>query len=112
MRKKEILIFVIIIATVISIIFLIKYVRGNGNHNEELMRCIAQNSKIIVSPTCGACAYQKEILNDYLNLFEIININQEIGNQYNLKGVPTWIINEQTYAGVRSVEQLKELTGC
>jgi hypothetical protein len=26
--------------------------------------------------------------------------------------VPTWIINSQSYEGVHSVEQLKNLTGC
>jgi len=112
MRKKEILIFIIIITAVISIILLINFVRGNGNHDDELMQCISQNTKLIVSPTCGACAHQKQILNDYSELFELININQNLATQYNIRGVPTWIINEQTYTGVRSIEQLKELTGC
>ncbi len=116
--KKNTLILIILISIVVISISLIYYVRANGNHDKTVMQCIAQNSKMIISPTCGACAYQKNILKenmeDYENYFEIISITEhpEIGEQYNIRGVPTWVINEQTYPGAKSIEQLKELTRC
>ena len=116
--KKNTIVLLILITIVIVSISLIYYVKANGHHDNPTMMCIAENSKLIVSPTCGACAYQKKILKenmeDYENHFEIINLGEhpEVQQQYNLKGVPTWVINEQTYAGARSISQLKELTGC
>ena len=117
MEKNTIVLLILIIIVIVSI-SLIYYVKANGNHDEHVMQCIAESSKIIVSPTCSACAYQKNILKenmeDYENYFEIISITEypSIGVQYNIRGVPTWIINEQTYPGAKSIEQLKELTGC
>ncbi|GAF68505.1 unnamed protein product [marine sediment metagenome] len=116
--EKNTIVLLILIVIVIASISLIYYIKANGNHDEQIMQCIGQNSKMIISPTCSACAYQRNILKEnlenYENYFEIINIAEhpELLKQYNLKGVPTWIINEQTYAGVRSIEQLKELTEC
>ena len=118
MKNKEILTFAIIIVAVVSVIFLIEYVRGNGDTDKETIICIAEKSKLIVSPTCGACAKQKQVLKgsmeNYEDYLEILSISEypELQQQYDLKGVPTWIINEETYPGVRTIEKLKELTGC
>ena len=112
MKKKEILILVLLIIPIVIIILSINYLKANGNHNDETMQCIAEKSKLIVSPTCGACASQKQILGDYLDDFELININQQIAEQYHINAVPTWIIDEQNYVGVKTIEQLKEITGC
>ena len=112
MKKKEAIIFALLIIPVVAIILSINYFQGNGDVDDETMSCIAENSKVIVSPTCGACASQKDILKDYLDMFELINIDQEIAEQYSIRVVPTWIINNQNYEGVRTIEQLKELTGC
>lgn len=112
MQKKEILILIALFVIVILIVLLINYARGNNNYNEETMRCIAGKSKMVVSPTCSACAYQREILKGYLSYFEFVNINQEILEQYDIQGVPTWIINERKYEGVMTIQELKEITGC
>jgi len=116
--KKDALILIVLIVIIIGIISLIYYVKANGNPDEKIIKCIAEKSKIIVSPTCSACAYQEQILKEslenYEDYFEIINLAEhpELWQQYNLKGVPTWIINEQTYPGVQSIGNLKQLTGC
>lgn len=112
--KKETIFLIAIVLIIIAIIFTINYARGNGNHTEETMQCIADNSILFVSKTCGHCANQKQILGDSLNLFQIHDINDEVelASQYSVTRVPTWIINEQKYEGVRSVSQLKELTRC
>lgn len=116
--KKNTIILLILIILVIGIISLIYYVKANGNHDNITMMCIAENSELIVSPTCSACAYQKNILKEdmenYEDYFEITSVAEhpELWEQYNLRGVPTWVINEQTYPGAKSINQLKELTGC
>jgi len=112
--KKDTLILVIIVVIVIAIILGINYVKGNGNYSDETMQCIADNSILIVSKTCSHCINQKNILGDSLDLFELIYIdeNPEVLEQYDVKVVPTWIINNEKITGVQSIEELKELTGC
>lgn len=121
MDKKGIsgiIILIILIVIVIGIIFLINYIKVNGNSNEKTIKCIAEKSKVIVSKTCSVCAYQKQILKknleNYEDYFEIIDITEypEVWRQYDLKGVPTWIINGKTYPGFQSIRKLKGLTGC
>ena len=116
--EKNTIVLLILIIIVIAIISLIYSIKANGNLDESVIKCIAENSKMIVSPTCSACAYQKNILKenmeDYETYFEIISFaeNPEIRQQYAIKGVPSWIINEQIHPGAKSMEQLKQLTGC
>jgi len=78
------------------------------------MQCISNNSILIVSKTCGHCADQKRMLEPYLNYFTILYIdeNPDLWETYDLIGVPTWIIDENTYPGVQQISKLKNLTGC
>ena len=112
--EKNKIILLILIAIVIASISLIYYIRANGNHNEEVMICIAKKSKIIVSPTCSWCAKQKQDLGEYADYFEFVDIskNPEILSQYKIMGTPSWIINEKVYSGYQTINELKELTGC
>jgi len=114
MKTKEVVIFIILTAIVVGVIALIFYIKSNGNHDEQAIKCIAEKSKIIASKTCSACAYQNQILGDYLEYFELIYVdeNPEILEQYHIDGVPTWIINEKKYPGVHNIAKLKEITGC
>ena len=114
MKTKEIIFTIALIIIIISAIFIITSLKPNGNHEEEEMQCIADNSKLIVSKTCGHCATQKNMLGEHLNKFTLLSVNEhpELWEQYNLIGVPTWIINEKSYPGVQSITKLKELTNC
>jgi len=112
--KKSTFILVILVIIVIAIIGIIYYVRANGGHDQKIMKCIADKSKIVVSPTCSWCAKQKQDLGDYSDYFEFIDISQnpEILQQYQIRGTPSWIINEQVYSGYHTIDELKEITGC
>jgi hypothetical protein len=121
MDRKSTFILIALAIAVIVIILLINYVRGNGNHNsnpEEVIKCIGENAKLIVSPTCGHCANQKKILEEYYENYtdyiELLDIskNPELWNQYNLEGVPTWIVGKDTYPGVRTISAVRKITEC
>lgn len=114
MKTKEITIFAVLVILVIAIILIINYIKANGNHPDEIIKCIADNSILVVSKTCSHCINQKKILEPYLDYFNILEISEhpELNKEYNIIGVPTWIINNQTYAGGKSIEELKQLTGC
>lgn len=115
-KAKEILTIVTITLVVLGIILGINTLRANNDsqYDSKTMECIANNSKLIVSKTCSYCAYQKEILKNYLNMFELIYIDEhpEIFALYEIRGIPTWIINEKLYSGFKTIEQLKEITNC
>ena len=117
MGKKEILTIAFLVIIVLGIILLINYIKATGNaiqNEEEAIKCIAKNAKLVVSKTCSHCATQKEILGDYIDLFTLYEASEspEILQKYSITGVPTWIINEKAYTGVKTIEELKELTGC
>lgn len=103
-----------LIVIVAGIVLVINYIKSNGNSDEETMKCIAENSQLVVKEGCPACAYQKEILKDYLDNFKIIDCIDEYEKcaELEIKHIPTWIIDREKYEGVRSIEQLKQLTGC
>jgi len=113
-KRKGNLMFIAIIVVVIVIIVIITMVRGNGSLDDETMQCIADNSLLIVSKTCSHCANQISILGDSKDLFNIVYIdeNRSVLDEYGITGVPAWVINNEVYEGVRSIDKLKELTGC
>ena len=107
-------IMVLAVVAIIAIIFLIYYVKANGNSDEKTMKCIAEKSVLYVSKTCGHCAAQKQILSEYINMFTIIDCQDNIEKCQDdgILYVPTWIISGEKYTGIKTIAELKELTGC
>ncbi len=107
------LIMILLIFLIIGTIVAIESIKG-AVEDTGALKCISENSKLIVSKTCDYCYSQKLMLGDSIKYFEIIDIGEhpEVWTKYNLRGVPTWIIDEEKYEGKRSVENLKEITGC
>jgi len=112
-KEAKALVLIVLIITIIGTIFLINGLKGNGL-DEDTAICISEKSKLFVSKTCGHCVTQKEILGEYIELFDVVEVTEhpEVWDEYSLRGVPAWIINDETYFGVRSGEQLKSLTEC
>jgi len=104
----------VIIAVVIIIILVIYLIRENGGGTEEEIQCIAESSLLVVKEGCSACAYQKNIIGENLDKFKIIDCAYEPQKcvELEIEHVPTWIINGEKYEGARSIEELKNLTGC
>jgi glutaredoxin len=109
---KTYLILAVIVTAIILGIYLFKgeYLPGD----EKTMKCIAEKSVIYTQPGCGHCETQKEILGDYYYLFKDINCitDRDKCAEAGITGTPTWIINEEAFEGVQTIEELKELTGC
>ncbi len=84
---------------------------------EEVMKCIAEKSVLYSQLECSHCKAQKELLGNYLNLFNIIecdenNDNLEKCRNEEITSTPTWMINGKKYVGYKTIKELKELTGC
>lgn len=114
MDNKSLKTYFIIIAIVVIIILGIYFIRGNGNGTEDEMQCIAENSVFVVKEGCSACAYQKNLLGEHLDKFEIIDCAYEAQKcvELEIEKVPTWIIKGEKYEGTHLIEELKQLTGC
>jgi tRNA(Leu) C34 or U34 (ribose-2'-O)-methylase TrmL len=122
-RTKEIAFVTIILLIILGAVLGINYLKkpdipnNQNNSTEEIMKCIAENSQLVVSKTCGHCANQKKMLEPYLDYFEILDLadHPEIYYEYGENGrisIPLWIIHREAYTGEHSIEQLKQLTGC
>lgn len=115
MRKKiKSVIFLGVIVLIILIILTINLTQSNNGTDNKIVLCIAENSKMYITPTCGVCAAQKQILGENLDKFEIINCatNREECIEKQITYVPTWIINGEKVVGKQTLEQLKILTNC
>ena len=112
--KKETKTYLALVIIVVLIVVAIIWLKNRPTVNNEVVQCIAKNSTMIISKTCSACAYQKEILGESLRYFNAIDITEhpEVIEQYGISEVPTWLIDGEKYTGVQTLKNLKELTKC
>ncbi len=112
---------ILVIAIIIAVILDIKYA-GNNVEKQELL-CLSQKAKLYVSSTCGHCANQEAILSTALKKYDLdltefditvcdLDENRKICNENNIIGVPSWIINNTKYEGVKNLNELIKLAGC
>lgn len=110
----SILIIIAVIGIVAFFFFRNNHTQSTENVDNQVMRCIAGKSEVYVSTGCPHCAKQEEILGsglEYFTLTDCRKTSQECVDK-NIQVVPTWIISGERYEGVRSVAQLRNLTGC
>jgi len=119
--NKTITTIIILLLILASIVIVIQVSKSLFNPIEsiecedDVLCCIGNRSIVFVSRTCGACAKQKEILGEEnLDKFNIIYSDEssDLFVEYDVMYVPTWIINNETFIGVQTAEQLKNLTDC
>ncbi|MCX6748166.1 MAG: hypothetical protein NT076_01030 [Candidatus Pacearchaeota archaeon] len=113
MEKKTT--FILVIVAIIAAIAIINYIKTpNQEITEAIIKCIASKSHLYGSSTCSHCEQQKEILGDYTSYFNITNCLDDVAvcSGKNIRAVPTWIINDAEYLGVKSLNELKTLAGC
>ena len=112
--KKETKIYLSLTIVVVVVILGIYWAKGNGNSDEKVIQCIAENSQLIIKEGCPACASQENLLKENIDKFNVTDCSVESKKCIDLgiTHVPTWIINGEKYEGVQSIEKLKELTGC
>ncbi len=81
--------------------------------SEQVARYIGEHAVLYVQTGCIHCKEQEDLFGDNVKYLTIIDCLKDTQVCINLgiEGTPTWIINNQKYAGVQSIERLKELTG-
>jgi len=103
-----------IIILIIIIFSVWTITKNNELIDEDLAKCIGENSVLYVKKGCFACEAQRDLFGDSIKHLEIVDcLTQPEECAANLiTSVPTWIINENHYVGVQSIETLKQLTNC
>lgn len=106
-----------IVILIIIGIYYWKNSNSNETVNEEIMKCIAEKSIMYSQTACSHCIQQKEILGDYLELFNVIECDESKEEtkkclDEGITGTPTWVINGKKAEGIQSIKQLRELAEC
>ncbi|MBU0957843.1 MAG: hypothetical protein KKF56_03460 [Nanoarchaeota archaeon] len=116
--KKSNLILIITAIILVILIFLINLSLdekdSEDNSQENYLSCIYSKAKLYTSRECEECSMQKNIILAHLDKLTIIDCttaNQDCINK-KIRKTPTWEINNQLYPGIKSIAQLKQLTGC
>ena len=112
MKKRNwITIFVILAVIILAVIIMNKQ---NPIAEEDVAKCIGENSELYIQLGCHACETQEEMFGNnyqYLNTIDCF-FERELCIEKGIEATPTWIINEEIYKGVQSIDKLKELTKC
>ncbi|MBU0958261.1 MAG: hypothetical protein KKF56_05640 [Nanoarchaeota archaeon] len=103
---------VAIFVFLIILVFGILDMQDKLDITDETAQCIADKSLLYVSTTCSHCIYQKSILKEHLELFNIIDCNNEPSRCKGISIVPSWWVDDKLYEGKQTWRELKELTGC
>ena len=105
---------IVLIVLIIGAISIISYLKGSNTVDEATARCIASKTALYVKTGCPHCLQQEQILGNYLSFFNVTDCLNNIGmcTDKMIEFIPAWIINDQKYYGVKSLRELKSLTGC
>lgn len=115
MNKKYAMNLIIVLAILIFAGLILKQDDSTGTTvNEELTKCIGENSKLYVQLGCSYCETQEKMFGDTYKLLDSIDCfyKKEECNIANIRATPTWVIKGEKYEGVQSINKLQKLTGC
>jgi len=104
---------VIIVLLIISGIYLYKNLNKQIT-SETFAKCVGQKSILYVQQGCSHCIDQENLFGDTYKYLTTIDCHFDSQKciEAKITGTPTWIINNKSYTGFKTIEELKELTGC
>jgi hypothetical protein len=110
-RLKSNLIILGIILIVLAVLFFPKSIPETDT---EIIQCIGENSILYVQLGCSHCETQEELFGENLQYINRIDCfyNYDSCQEAKVSNTPTWEIKGELYTGVKSIEELKELTNC
>lgn len=114
MKKTSLINWVIIAAVIILAAIILVPRDSEPQTDEEVAKCIGENSVLYVQLGCHACESQEEMFGEYYKHLNVVDCfyDRETCSKIPIGATPTWIINGQVYKEVQSIEKLRELTGC
>jgi len=111
-------------ATIITIILVLALVGGiiyfqnqgfaiQDIPSEKVAKWIGEHSVLYIQAGCSHCVDQENLFGENVKFLTTVDCLEETQKCIDdeIEGTPTWIIDNQKYVGVQSIEKLKELTG-
>lgn len=80
--------------------------------DEEIIQCIGKKATLYTQEGCSHCLTQKNLFGENSIYINEIDCTANWNQCQNIRGTPSWTINNEQYLGVQSIEKLQELTGC
>lgn len=120
-KKKDFLPVLLMILGILVIVLMVFILKDRINldvykntSSKSFADCIAEKSELYTQIGCLACERQKEIFEEDYEKISVINCwdNKQRCLENNITATPTWIIDNKKYTGIKSIEELKEITGC
>lgn len=82
--------------------------------NEELAKCIGDNSVLYAKKGCPICEQQEKMFGKHLEYLNTIDCGTEQQKclEANILKIPTWYFGEKKISSLLTISQIKEITGC
>lgn len=116
MKKEMLWTLAVIVAVLVLAYFILA--KEHPKTPDEIAKCIGEKSILYVQLGCHACAKQEEIFGEnykFLNVVDCFYEKETCIDKISEGGMiqtPTWIINNEKFIGVQSIEKLQNLTKC
>jgi len=106
--EKKILIAIIIFSGLIFTVGAMQY------NKVQTLKCIGENSQLLVQPGSKICQEQIEMIGDDIKYLNVINCFSEREKclDIDISKTPVWIIKKENNYKVYDTNKLKEITGC
>jgi len=83
--------------------------------SEKVAKWIGEHSVLYVQAGCIHCKEQEDLFGENVKYLTILDgIKPENRQKFidaEIEATPTWVINNQKYVGLKTINELKELTG-
>jgi len=110
MRKKRLISLAVIFAVLLLSMVVLN--RSHPETDEDIAKCIGENAVLYTQFGCHACNTQENLFGENAKHLSIVDCFVDQNECIGIRATPTWVIKGQSYIGVKSVEELRELTGC
>ena len=118
--RRKILFYVILVIIAGGFTYYGVYTSTQPGKYDDFAKCLTENDvKEYGAFWCPNCAEQKKMFDKSFKYVTYIecdargdNAQPELCGKKRITGYPTWEINNSFYPGVRSLEELSEISGC
>lgn len=110
-NNKQISIIILTIAVLVLAIIFIP-TKKPADTDEVIAKCIGEKATLYVQLGCSHCKTQENILGENLNHIKVIDCFYDSAKCDKITATPTWKIGNEYIVGVKSFNELKELTNC
>lgn len=114
MEKKSWVSLIILLVIIVFSIYVLTKDKTHEGVNEKFSKCLAEKSFLYTQLGCHACKIQEEMFGNYYKNLNVVDCTSETlkCSEKGIQVTPTWIINNEIYPGVQTIEKLKEITDC